>query len=157
MKNSEHTYSFLEAKQKIEAWCAYQERAQSEVEKKLRDYGLDSEDSYALISDLISNNFLNEQRFASAFTSGKVRIKRWGRRKIYNQLLQKQVGKNIISEAFKEIDLNLYQENLTFLANRKFTETKGTLFERKVKTARFLAGKGYEFDLIQDILKQLME
>lgn len=155
MKNSEHTYSFLEAKQKIEAWCAYQERAQLEVEKKLREYGLDSEDTHALISDLISNNFLNEQRFASAFTSGKVRIKRWGRRKIYNQLLQKQVGKNIISEAFKEIDLNLYLENLTYLAQRKFTEAKGTLFERKVKTARFLTGKGYEFDLIQDVLEHL--
>ncbi len=155
MKNSEHTYSFLEAKQKIEAWCAYQERAQSEVEKKLREYGLDTEDTYALISDLITNNFLNEQRFASAFTSGKVRIKRWGRKKIYNQLLQKHVAKIIIQEAFNEIDLDIYQENLTYLAQRKFTETKGTLFERKVKTARFLAGKGYEFDLIQDVLEHL--
>jgi regulatory protein len=155
MKNSEHTYSFLEAKQKIEAWCAYQERAQSEVEKKLREYGLDTKDTYALISDLITNNFLNEQRFASAFTSGKVRIKRWGRKKIYNQLLQKHVAKIIIQEAFNEIDLDIYQENLTFLAKRKFTETKGTLFERKVKTARFLTGKGYEFDLIQDVLEHL--
>ena len=155
MKNSEHTYSFLEAKQKIEAWCAYQERAQSEVVKKLREYGLDTQDTYALISDLITNNFLNEQRFASAFTSGKVRIKRWGRKKICNQLLQKHVAKIIIQEAFNEIDLDIYQENLTFLAQRKFTETKGTLFERKVKTARFLAGKGYEFDLIQDVLEHL--
>ena len=156
MKNSEHTYSFLEAKQKIEAWCAYQERAQSEVEKKLREYGLDTEDTYALTSDFIINNFLNEQRFASAFTSGKVRIKRWGRKKIYNQLLQKHVAKIIIQEAFNEIDLDIYQENLTYLAQRKFTETKGTLFERKVKTARFLAGKGYEFDLIQDVLEHLL-
>jgi regulatory protein len=155
MKNSEHTYSFLEAKQKIEAWCAYQERAQSEVEKKLREYGLDTEDTYALISDLIINNFLNEQRFASAFTSGKLRIKRWGRKKIYNQLLQKHVAKIIIQEAFNEIDLDIYQENLTYLAQRKFTETKGTLFERKLKTARFLTGKGYEFDLIQDVLEHL--
>ncbi len=155
MKNSEHTYSFLEAKQKIEAWCAYQERAQSEVVKKLREYGLDTQDTYALISDLITNNFLNEQRFASAFTSGKVRIKRWGRKKICNQLLQKHVAKIIIQEAFNVIDLDIYQENLTFLAQRKFTETKGTLFERKVKTARFLAGKGYEFDLIQDVLEHL--
>lgn len=155
MKNSEHTYSFLEAKQKIEAWCAYQERAQSDVEIKLREYGLVAEDTYALISDLIKNNFLNEQRFASAFTSGKVRIKRWGRKKIYNQLLQKHVAKIIIQEAFNEIDLDIYQENLTFLALRKFTETKGTIFERKAKTSRFLAGKGYEFDLIQDVLEHL--
>jgi regulatory protein len=157
MKNSEHTYSFLDAKQKIEAWCAYQERAQSEVEKKLREYGLDTEDTHALISDLIINNFLNEQRFASAFTSGKVRIKRWGRRKIFNHLLQKQVAKNIIQVAFNEIDLDTYQENLSFLATRKYAETKGTPYERKAKTARFLTGKGYEFDLIQDVLEQLVE
>jgi regulatory protein len=157
MKNSERTYSFLEAKQKIEAWCAYQERAQSEVEKKLRDFGLDSEDTYALMSHLIANNFLNEQRFAEAFTSGKVRIKRWGRRKIYNQLLQKQVAKNVIDTAFREIDPDVYQENLRFLAHRKYAETKGTPFERKVKTTRFLSGKGYEFDLIQDVLEGVVE
>ena len=69
--------------------------------------------------------------------------------------MQKHVAKIIIQEAFNEIDLDIYQENLTFLAQRKFTETKGTLFERKVKTARFLAGKGYEFDLIQDVLEHL--
>jgi len=157
MKNSEHAYSFLEAKQKIEAWCAYQERAQSEVQSKLRDYGLDLEDTYALISDLISNNFLNEQRFASAYTSGKITIKRWGRRKIYNNLLQKQVAKKVIETAFKEIDTEIYQNNLTVLANRKYAACKGTSFERKVKVSRFLAGKGYEFDLIQDVLEELVD
>ncbi|MDG0973387.1 MAG: regulatory protein RecX [Crocinitomicaceae bacterium] len=155
MKKSGHTYSFLEAKRKIEAWCAYQERAQSEVEKRLRDYGLDTEDVFALISHLITNNFLNEQRFAEAFTSGKVRIKRWGRRKIYNELIQKQVSKITIQAAFDTIDLEVYENNLFFLAERKYAETKGDSYERKMKTARFLTGKGYEFELIQDVMERI--
>jgi regulatory protein len=155
MKKSGHTYSFLEAKRRIEAWCAYQERAQSEVEKRLRDYGFDTEDAFALISHLITNNFLNEQRFAEAFTSGKVRIKRWGRRKIYNELIQKQVSKNTIQAAFDTIDLEVYENNLFFLAERKYAETKGDSYERKMKTARFLIGKGYEFELIQDVMERI--
>ena len=155
MKKSGHTYSFLEAKRRIEAWCAYQERAQSEVEKRLRDYGLDTEDTFALISHLITNNFLNEQRFAEAFASGKVRIKRWGRRKIYNELIQKQVSKNTIQAAFDTIDLEVYENNLFFLAERKYAETKGDSYERKMKTARFLIGKGYEFELIQDVMERI--
>ena len=56
MNSSECKYSFLEAKTKIEAYCAYQERCSSELEKKLYDWGIDREDQGRLLSDLISNN-----------------------------------------------------------------------------------------------------
>ncbi|HLV40910.1 MAG TPA: regulatory protein RecX [Brumimicrobium sp.] len=148
-------YSFLEAKQKIEAWCAYQDRCHSEVYKKLRDYGMDDEDTNALISHLISFQFLDEQRFAESFVSGKHRIKKWGKNKIIAHLKQKNIPKRCIDDAIKTIDEELYLEHLRNLAARKWKEKKGSTFEIKVKVQRFLVGKGYEFELIYNVLDDI--
>jgi regulatory protein len=148
-------YSFLEAKHKIEAWCAYQDRCHSEVYKKLRDYGIDDEDTNALISHLIEYNFLDEQRFADSFVSGKHRIKKWGRNKIMAHLKQKHVSKRCIDEALETIDQEEYLNHLTQLATRKWQEKKGNHFEIKIKVQRYLTNKGYEFELIYNVLEDL--
>src|SRR5688572_5536586 len=98
------TYSFLEAKQKIEAFCAYQERCDFEVRQKLFSWGLFQEDVDALISDLITHNFLNEQRFAEAYVSGKFRIKKWGRVKIRQQLKLRKISEYSIKKGMQVID-----------------------------------------------------
>jgi len=105
---SECKYSFLEAKAKIEALCAYQERCQFEIDQKLISWGFNEEDSSALIVDLIKNRFLDEERFASAFVSGKFRIKRWGRIKIKAHLKQKRISVYSNDKALKEIDPDEY-------------------------------------------------
>ena len=86
-------YSFLEAKTKLEALCAYQERCSSELQKKLVQWRFNQEDMDRLLAHLISDDFLNEERFALAFVSGKVNIKKWGRIKIRQQLKLKHISK----------------------------------------------------------------
>ncbi|RZL47153.1 MAG: RecX family transcriptional regulator, partial [Pedobacter sp.] len=54
---------------KAESWCAYQERSQQEVRNKLYEYGLHQNEVEDLISELITTNFLNEERFAMAYVS----------------------------------------------------------------------------------------
>jgi len=153
--SDERKYSFLEVKQKIEAWCAYRDRCHSEVNKKLRDYGLDGEDTNALLAHLISYKFLDEQRFADSFTSGKFRINKWGRIKIQNHLKSKFVPDRCIKDAMNQINEEEYQQTLEGLATRKWKEKKGTSFEKKVKTQRFLSNRGFEFDLIHPVLEGL--
>ena len=70
------------ARQRIENWCAYQERAQQETRNKLYEYGLHQSDVEQIISELIGTNFLNEERFAIAFAGGRFRIKKWGKLKL---------------------------------------------------------------------------
>lgn len=155
--NKKKVYSFLEAKSKIEAWCAYQDRCHSEVYNKLRSYGLDDEDTNALISHLIEYNFLNEQRFADSYVSGRFRIKKWGKNKIVAHLKQKQVPQACITSALKQIEEEEYLETASYLAERKWKEKKGAPFEIKVKVQRFLASRGFEFDLIYKILENIEE
>ena len=148
--------SFLEAKAKLEWYCAYQERCMQEVENKLRDWGFYGEQSDNLIADLIVNNYLNEERFASAYVSGKVRIKKWGKIKIKLNLKQKQISEYSTKKAFKEIDEDEYLANLNHLANKKLEQVKGkNEWDKKAKLQRYLISKGYENQLIYDVLNEL--
>jgi regulatory protein len=148
-------YSFLEAKAKIEYFCAYQERCHSEVESKLFDWGMDLEQSNNLIADLISNNFLNEERFADAYTSGKFRMKKWGKKKIKLNLKQKKVSDYSIKKALNNIDEEEYLETLNLLVCKKHNDIrKGNKWDKRKKTISYLIGRGFEADLINESLNK---
>ena len=66
---------------KMQSWCAYQERAQQEARDKLYELGMWQEAVENIISKLIEDNFLNEERFAMQFARGKFNIKKWGTHK----------------------------------------------------------------------------
>jgi regulatory protein len=152
----EPKYSLLEAKQKLEAYCAYQERCDQEIRAKVRPWGMYSEDVDILISDLIQNNFLNEERFASAFVSGKFRIKRWGRIKIKQHLKQKNISNYSTNKALNEIDEEEYLQTLNDLLESKNRLTKATnKWDRLAKLQRYMHSKGYEGDLVREGLESL--
>ena len=76
---------------KIKQYCAYQERCHKEVREKLYSFGLNKEEVNEIISTLINENYLNEERFAIQFAGGKFRMKQWGRIKIKMGLKAKKV------------------------------------------------------------------
>ena len=75
-----------QAIQRIRHYCAYQERAQQEVRDKLYELGMTMDEVEEIMSDLIAENFLNEERFAVQFAGGHFRIKGWGKVKIQHAL-----------------------------------------------------------------------
>lgn len=148
-------YSFLEAKAKIESWCAYQERSPYETEKKLYELGLDAEDTSVLLAALISTNFLNEERFAQAFCSGKFRIKKWGKLKIVQHLKQHRISSYSIQKGLEEIDDADYFLSIESLIERKTDELKKekNTWTKRAKIIRFLQSRGYEMEYIQERMK----
>ncbi len=153
---SERKYSLLEAKARLEALCAYQERCSFELIKKMNQWSIDREDQDRLLAELISTNFLSEERFAEAFTSGKIRMKRWGKIKIRIELKKRMISNYSIDKALKGVDLDEYWDNLVHLAERKWElSNESDFFMRKVKLYRFLNTKGYEADLIKDAVEEV--
>lgn len=139
---------------KAESWCAYQERSQHEVRNKLFDWGLRPNEVEEVLTELIVTNFLNEERFAMAYVSGKVNIKKWGKIKVKQGLKLKKVPDKLLQKALNSIDGDKYLENLKILAIKKsLVLTEKNPLKRKYKLVSYLQGKGFENDLIFDVLK----
>jgi regulatory protein len=141
------------ALEKIKKWCAYQERSQYDTRKKLMEYGLQSEEVEAIIADLISENYLNEERFATAYASGKFRIKGWGRNKIRSGLRLHKVSEACIKSALEKIDEKEYITMLEKLIAKKMRLVKGDERKRNYAVMSHLVSKGFESDLISEYLK----
>lgn len=140
----------------IRHFCAYQERAQQEVRDKLYELGMTKSEVEEIIADLISENFLNEERFAISFAGGHFRIKGWGKLKINHALYQKKVSNFNIKMALQSIDQDDYLAKLLELANKKWNSLKGERgLSRMAKTHAFLHQRGFEPALIQPILQKL--
>src|SRR3954470_11095456 len=93
-----------QAKEKIQRYCAYQERCHQEVRHKLFEFGLYQSEVDEILTGLITDGFLNEERFAKAFAGGKFRMKKWGRIKITHELEARNISKNCIRTGLLEID-----------------------------------------------------
>jgi regulatory protein len=141
------------AQAKLEHYCAYQERSQQEVRDKLYSYGLHAAEVEEVISELISSNYLNEARFAFAYTLGKFRIKYWGKIKIRQGLKLKRVGDNLIKKALNQIDPTDYEQTLKSLMVKKAALLKEKdSFKLQQKLILYGISKGYERDLVFDCL-----
>ncbi|HVF98108.1 MAG TPA: regulatory protein RecX [Flavisolibacter sp.] len=142
-----------QAIQKLRQFCGYQERSHSEVKQKLWDLGVYRSEHDSIISSLIEDDYLNEERFAKQFAGGKFRMKDWGRKKIYYGLKEKGIGDYLIKQAMKEIDDEVYRKTLQELAEKKYALLKDEQYlVRKKKTMDYLLQKGYESNLVMAVV-----
>ncbi|GGG92772.1 regulatory protein RecX [Pedobacter zeae] len=157
MKSSKQDAVLLDKKQalaKAENFCVYQERSQQEVRYKLVEWGMRGEELEEIITELIVNNFLNEERFAKSYVSGKFNIKHWGRLKIKQGLKLKGVPDKILQKAIYSIDEDDYEQTIARLALKKAESlSENDPFKRKNKLMSYLQAKGFETDLILLALK----
>ena len=151
------SFTFEQALQKIKQYCAYQERCHSEVRDKLYSFGLNKMEVEEIISSLIIENYLNEERFAILFAGGKFRMKQWGKNKIKQALKLRRVSDYCINKALKEIDGSEYRKTFQKVAEQKVKTLKSekNIFIKKRKLQDFLLQRGFESALIRDALNDL--
>lgn len=158
MDSSGLFFSYDHVRLKLEAWCAYQDRCEFDVRKKIANFSLSVEETERLVQHLQAYQFLDNERYLESYISGKVKIKRWGRNKIKAELMHKRLPHRMIQKTLMEIDEELYLANLQALAEKKLTllEKEKDAWKKKQKCFQFLASKGYELDLIQDVYRMLV-
>ncbi len=149
--------SHQEALTKIFRYCAYQERSHREVKKKLFEYGLPSHQVDEVLSHLITEGFLNEERYAKAFAGGKFRIVKWGRLKIQKELESSGVSPRNVARGLMEISTAEYAKTILHLIKRKSSQiVDENPYIRRNRVARFVIGKGFEPELVWEAVNDFL-
>lgn len=143
------TYSVHEALEKLRHYCAYQERCHKEVKDKLYSMQMIPDAVEQIIGTLVSENYLNESRFAQQFAHGKFSIKHWGKLRITRELKARAISDYDIRKALLTIDEEAYLEKISSISSKKWQQLAGNSLQvRKQKLYQYLAYRGWETHLI---------
>jgi regulatory protein len=137
--------------QKAASYCAYQERTQDEVRGRLKKWGVIGDEAEEIISELIIQNYLSEERFAQTYAGSKFRQKNWGRLKIKQELNRRGLTDYTINKGMSEIEDADYEESLAELLTKKMEileRSESNPLKRKQKLVRYALGKGFESELV---------
>ena len=141
---------------KMAKYCAYQERCVKDVRDKLKTFDIPEEEKTKILDYLLDNRFVNDERFAKSFVRGKVNQSGWGMNKIRFHLIQKGIDKELIDNALGQTDEEVYRQRLIDILKTKSKVIKADSdFEKKRKLAAYAMQKGFESNLVWEVLKDL--
>jgi regulatory protein len=141
---------------KIKHYCGYSERCHTEVREKLYGMGLFRKDVETLLSRLIEEDYLNEERYATLFAGGHFRQKKWGKQKIIFALRQKKISEPNIRRSLQSISTEDYTKTLAELVKKRWQSLKGEQYlVRQAKTLSYLQGRGFETELIRTEMEKV--
>ena len=149
-------YTFDELLHKAASYCSISEHCVSEVELKLKTWGLDSDKTNLIIDRLIDEGFINENRFCLAFTKDKFLFNKWGKIKISYALKQKGLDTKLITSALNTIDEGQYEEMLSEILKSKLKTIKWEYeYEKMGKLFQFAQSRGFESAVIDKVVRTL--
>lgn len=148
--------SLKEVIQKMEYYCAYQERCHAEIKEKLYSFQVTPDEKDQIIVHLLDHNYLNEERFASVYTQSKLNQKKWGKKRITLELKAKQISSFLITKSIREIDANEYKSIFDQVSEKHWdTITEKNTLKKRKKFCDYLLRKGWESDWVYEKVKDL--
>lgn len=140
---------------KLQRYCAYQDRCHQEVRSKLIELGCYGQDLEDVMASLIEEKFLDEERFARSFARGKFRMKQWGRNRIRQELKMRHISDYCIRKAMEEINEADYLKTLREVLEKRASQIgESSDFERKGKLAQYAMSRGFESEMVWELLKE---
>lgn len=137
----------------LAALCAQAEHCQYEMLEKMRRWELDDEAQARVMQRLVSERYVDDERYARAFVKDKVRYNKWGRRKVEQALWQKHIDEDIRQQVLNEVDDDEYLSVLKPLLQQKRRSTKAANdYELNQKLVRFALSRGFTYDIIRQCL-----
>ena len=133
--------------------CARAEHCQYELTEKMRRWGMSDEAQARIMQRLVSERYVDDERYTQAFVRDKIRYNKWGRRKVEQALWQKHIDKDIREQILNEVDDDEYLSVLRPLLKQKQKTLKGgTDYERNQKLVKFALQRGFTYDIIRQCI-----
>jgi regulatory protein len=140
---------------KLGSYCAYQERCLFEVNAFIDKYEISQKEREELIGDLVAQKYLDDLRYAKSVARGKFNFKHWGKAKIKFYLINKGIEESYIRKALleiKKVDYTATCAKLVESKRAKLASKELDEFTEKQTIIASLMQKGFEYDVIKDVL-----
>ena len=138
---------------KLTALCARSEHCQHDMLEKMRQWGVSEEEQAQVMARLVSERYVDDERYTRAFVNDKIRYNKWGRRKVEQALWQKRIDEDIRKRVLDEVDDDEYLSVLRPLLKQKRKSIKANSdYELNQKLMRFAVGRGFTFDIIRQCI-----
>lgn len=142
-----------EAYLRLTALCAQAEHCRQEMRDKMTRWEIDSDTQEQIISRLVKERYIDDERYARAYVNDKIRYQKWGRRKVQQGLWQKRIDSDVQERVLAEVDDEEYLSVLCPLLKQKRKSVKAASdYELNQKLIRFALGRGFTYDIIRQCL-----
>lgn len=141
------------ALQRLTALCASAEHCEYEMMEKMRKWEVEESDRERIMAYLRQAKFVDDERYARAFVSDKVRYNKWGRRKVEQGLWAKHISEDIRQRVLNEVDDSQYKLVLTDLLKSKRRSIKAADgYEMNRKLIKYALSRGFDYSIIKQCL-----
>lgn len=143
---------------RVAALCSKCEQAEHDIRTKLKSWGISSYDIDTIIQRLIDEKYIDEERFAIAFTRDKFRFNGWGRLKIAYHLRLKHISQQAVDNAIADIEEEAYIQSLELILSSKLRTLKNKEpLQVKASLLRFASSRGFEPALICRLIPKFID
>lgn len=140
---------------KLQQICSRQEKCKADIVDYLFRHEVPDEVHQTVIKSLLTEKFIDEERYARAVVQDKLKLNRWGRIKIRYFLRSRRISEETIQHAMNLIDEDLYRQILEQELNKKARSlVKEEPEIRKLKLQQYAASKGFEEEMVWKMIKQ---
>jgi regulatory protein len=138
--------------------CSQSEYCTGDIRNKLHSWGVSENDIEKIVILLLEDKFINEERFTRAFVKDKFTMNKWGKIKISSHLKAKNIPGDIIRAALDTIDNDLYKKILSdMISNHRRIVKAKNQYDLKAKLLRYGLSRGFESNLLYDLLNDIAE
>lgn len=136
--------------------CSRREYCMSDILKKAVTALDGDRDAAAKVLDvLVSEKYVDDLRYATAYAREKAMIAGWGETKIRYMLSTKRIDRALVDQALTEIDSSKADSRLQKLLENKARTLKADP-QIRLKLLRFALGRGYQYDDVVRVLQDIL-
>ena len=153
------TKTAQQALQSLMRLCSRSEKSTGDALRLMRTWGVPEAEQRGVLDKLIADRYIDNRRYAEAYTREKSQLAGWGERKIAMQLRLKGVERETISAVLAEL---MEDDSRVERLHDKLTKKLRTIkaandYELRGKLLRYALGLGYDYDIASEVVDEVVK
>lgn len=151
------TKTTQQALQSLMRLCSRSEKSTGDALRLMRTWGVPEAEQRGVLDKLIVDRYIDNRRYAEAYTREKSQLAGWGERKIAMQLRLKGVERETISAVLAELmaDDSMAERLHEKLSKKLRTIKAANDYELRGKLLRYALGLGYDYDMAAEAVERV--